>query len=123
MSKVRTTIQTAFHGNNVIVVDSLKEAYTLAARSPGTVVLDMDVYNPEAIGLEIGSKVLLFNDGLVTGRCAAARKIIGESDVDTEEMAGILREAIYLSRFKKMYCSEAYIGLNHDFMMGAHLLL
>ncbi len=123
MSKIRTTIQTAFYGNNVSVVDSLKEAYALASKSPGTVVTDMDVYNPEAIGLEIGSKVLLFNDGLVTGRCAAARKIVGEVDVDTEEMAGILREAIYQTRFKKMYYSEAFIGLDHDFMMGAHLLI
>ena len=74
-SQIRTTIETVFYGNNVSKVNSLKEAYKLAANSPGTIVTDMPVYKPEEIGLDEDAKILLFNDGAVTGRCAAARRI------------------------------------------------
>ena len=70
-SKTRSIIEAAFYGNNVVEVKDLKQAYELAKNSPGTIVTDMPVYKPEAIGLDEGSKVLLFNDGSVTGRCAA----------------------------------------------------
>ncbi|NLM14157.1 MAG: phosphoenolpyruvate carboxykinase, partial [Epulopiscium sp.] len=56
-SQIRTTIETPFYGNNVVKVTSLKEAYKLAAASPGTIVTDMPVYNPEAIGLDSDAKV------------------------------------------------------------------
>ena len=69
-SKTRSIIEAAFYGNNVVEVKDLKQAYELAKNSPGTIVTDMPVYKPEAIGLDEGSKVLLFNDGSVTGRCA-----------------------------------------------------
>ncbi len=36
----------------------------------------------EEFGLERDAKVLLFNDGAVTGRYAAARRIKGEPGVD-----------------------------------------
>ena len=64
----------------------MKQAYELAKDSPGTIVTDMPVYKPEAIGLEEGTKVLLFNDGSVTGRCAAARRIASEPGVDTNAL-------------------------------------
>ena len=76
----------AFYGNNVVEVKDLKQAYELAKNSPGTIVTDMPVYKPEAIGLDEGSKVLLFNDGSVTGRCAAARRISSEPGVDINDL-------------------------------------
>lgn len=122
-SQIRTTIETPFYGNNVVKVTSLKEAYKLAAASPGTIVTDMPVYNPEAIGLDSDAKVLLFNDGAVSGRAASARRIIGEPGVNTAEYALKIREAIYQTRFKKMYHAEVYVGLHEDFMVKAHLLI
>jgi len=122
-SQIRATIETPFYGNNVVKVTSLKEAYKLAAASPGTIVTDMPVYNPEAIGLDADAKVLLFNDGAVSGRAAAARKIIGEPGVNTNEYALKISEAVYRSRNSKMYHAEVYVGLHEDFMVKAHLLI
>ncbi|WP_058485824.1 phosphoenolpyruvate carboxykinase (ATP) [Defluviitalea phaphyphila] len=122
-SQIRTTIETPFYGNNVVKVNSLKEAYKLAAASPGTIVTDMPVYKPEEIGLDEDAKVLLFNDGAVKGRCAAARRILGEPGVDQEEYAAKIREAIYGTRYRKLYHAEAFVGLDPDFMVRAHLLI
>lgn len=122
-SQIRTIIETPFYGNNVIKITSLKEAYKLAAASPGTIVTDIPVYNPEAIGLDADAKVLLFNDGAVSGRAASARRIIGEPGVNTNEYALKISEAVYQTRFKKMYHAEVYVGLDKDFMVKAHLLI
>ena len=123
-SQARTTIDSAFYGNNVLPVQDLREAYELARMSPGTVELTgMPVYRPEGQGLPARSNVLLINDGSVVGRCAAARRILGEPGVSMTEYAPILREAVYGSRFKTCYTAEAYIGLEQDFMVKAHLLV
>ena len=122
-SKFRVTVKTPFYANHVHNVNSLREAYDLAKNSPGTIVTDVKIYEPEKLGLDPDSRVLLFNDGAVTGRCAAARRIAGSPNVDEEEYAAKLREAIYHTRFKKMYHAQAYIGLHEDFMVRAHLLI
>ncbi|GMQ61246.1 phosphoenolpyruvate carboxykinase (ATP) [Vallitalea maricola] len=122
-SQIRTTIETPFYGNNVVNVNSLKEAYKLAKNSPGTIVTDIPVYQPAKLGLDEDAKVLLFNDGAVKGRCAAARRIIGEPNVDQEEYATKIREAVYNTRYRKMYHAQAYVGLDADFMVKAHLLI
>ncbi|MCT4685720.1 phosphoenolpyruvate carboxykinase (ATP) [Vallitalea sp.] len=122
-SQIRTTIETPFYGNNVVDVNSIKEAYKLAKNSPGTIVTDIPVYQPGKLGLDEDSKVLLFNDGAVKGRCAAARRIIGEPNVDQEEYATKIREAVYNTRYRKMYHAQAYVGLDEDFMVKAHLLI
>jgi phosphoenolpyruvate carboxykinase (ATP) len=122
-SKFRVTIKTPFYANHVHNVNSLREAYDLAKNSPGTIITDVKIYEPEKLGLDPDSRVLLFNDGAVTGRCAAARRIAGSPNVNEEEYAGKLREAIYHTRFKKMYHAQAYIGLHEDFMVRAHLLI
>ena len=99
---IRSTIETAFYGNNIRRIEDLKEAYELAKNSPGTIELTgMPVYKPVELGLPEGANVLLFNDGAVYGRCAAARRIIGEPNVNVTEMAALLREAVYNSRFRK----------------------
>lgn len=122
-SQARATIETAFYGNNVVNVTSLKEAYKLAVASPGTVVTDLPVFEPEKLGLDAGSKVLLFNDGSVYGRASAARKILGEPGVEIDEYATIVREAIFGTRKRTMYHAQVYVGLDTDFMVKAHLLI
>lgn len=122
-SSSRTTIETAFYGNNVEKIIDLKKAYYMAKDSPGVIETDMPVYKPEEIGLPDGAKVLLMNDGETVGRFAGARVILGEAGVVESEIAKVLREAAYHTRFKKMYHSETYIGLDKDFIVKAHLLI
>ena len=123
LSMARTTIETAFYGNNVVRVDSLAEAYRLAAGSPGTVITDLPVYKAQEIGLPDDAKVLLFNDGIVYGRAAAARRILGEPNVNEEDFCGIVREAIYNTRNRTMYHAQVLVGLDPEFMVKAHLLI
>ena len=123
-SAARATITAPFFGNNVEHVQSVSEAYKLALNSPGTVELTgMPVYEPEKIGLPAGANQLLFNDGTVVGRCAAARKIVGEPGCDLGYLLPIIREAIYGTRDRLMYKTEVVVGLEEDFMVKAHLLI
>ena len=122
-SKTRSIIEAAFYGNNVVKVNTLKEAYELAKNSPGTIVTDMPVYRGEEFGLERDAKVLLFNDGAVTGRYAQARRIKGEPGVDAAKLDKVTMDAVYESRWKTMYHAEAYVGLDPEFMVKAHLLI
>ncbi len=122
-SQSRTTIETAFYGNNVKKVIDLKEAYEMAKNTAGTILTDMPVFEPEKIGLPEGAKILLFNDGETVGRFAGARVIAGEPGVSEADYGKILREAVYGTRYKKMLHTEAYIGLDEDFMVKANLLV
>ncbi len=123
-SAARATITAPFYGNNVEHVQSVSEAYKLALNSPGTVELTgMPVYQPEKIGLPKGANQLLFNDGTVVGRCAAARKIVGEPGCDLGYLLPIIREAVYGTRDRLMYKTEVVVGLEEDFMVKAHLLI
>ena len=100
-SKTRSIIEAGFYGNNVVKVNTLKEAYNLAKNSPGTIVTDMPVYRGEEFGLDADAKVLLFNDGAVTGRYSAARRIKGEPGVDDAKLDKVVMDAMYKTRFKK----------------------
>lgn len=123
-SRIRSTLQTAFYRNNVVRVRTVAEAYSLAKRSPGTIELTgMPIYKPEEQGLPKDSNVLLFNDGAVVGRCAAARKISGDPDLDMDAYSAKIREAVYNTRYRKMYHAETVVGLDEDFMVKAHLLI
>lgn len=123
-STARAIITAPFFGNNVKPVKTVAEAYELAKVSPGTVELDgMPVFRPEELGLPAGANQLLFNDGAVVGRCAAARKIVGEPNCDMTQLLPIIREAAYGTRNRTMYSSEAVVGLDEDFMVKAHLLI
>ena len=122
-SKTRSIIETAFYGNNVVPVNTLKEAYNLAKNSPGTIVTDLPVYRGEEFGLDRDAKVLLFNDGAVTGRYAAARRIKGEPGVDDVKLDKVVMDAVYKTRFKKMYHATVFVGLDPEFMVKAHLLI
>lgn len=122
-SPSRSTIETAFYGNNVEKVTDLKKIYEMARDTRGTIVTDMPVFKPEEIGLPDDAKVLLFNDGEVVGRFAGARVILGAPGVYEGEVTRILREAVYFTRYKKMYHTQAYIGLDEDFIIKANLLI
>ena len=122
-SKTRSIIESAFYGNNVVPVNTLKEAYNLAKNSPGTIVTDLPVYRGEEFGLDSDAKVLLFNDGAVTGRYAAARRIKGEPGVDDTKLDKVVMDAVYKTRFEKMYPATVYVGLDPEFMVTAHLLI
>lgn len=121
---LRTTIESAFYGNNVVRVPDLKTAYDLAKKSLGAVELTaMPIYRAEDLGFAEGSNALLFNDGAVVGRCAAARRIVGHPGVNVADLATILREAVYNARSRTLYHAEAIIGLDEDFMVKANLLI
>lgn len=121
---VRTTIETAFYGNNVVRVNDLHHAYELAKNSPGTIELTgMPVHRPKELGLPEDSNVLLFNDGAIFGRCAAARRIVGYPDVPVANLCTVVREAVYSARYKKFYHAQAVIGLDEDFMVKANIML
>lgn len=122
-SKTRSIIEAAFYGNNVVKINALKEAYELAKNSPGTIVTDMPVYRGEEFGLEKDAKVLLFNDGAITGRYAVARRIAGEPGVNCDELDKVAMDAVYESRWKTMYHAEVYAGLDPEFMVKCHLLI
>jgi len=122
-SRTRSIIEAAFYGNNVVKVNTLKEAYELAKNSPGTIVTDMPVYRGEEFGLEKDAKVLLFNDGAVTGRYATARRIKGEPGVDDTKLDKVVMDAVYETRWKTMYHAECFVGLDEEFMVKAHLLI
>lgn len=120
-SRFRTTIETAFYRNNVVKVTTLEQAYKLAKKAPGTIVTDLPVYKSEELGIGLDAKVLIFNDGIITGRQAKARRLVNNSNV--EKYATIVRESVFHSRKKKMYHAIAYVGLHTDFMVKAHLLI
>lgn len=122
-AKTRSVIEAAFYGNNVVKINTLREAYDMAKNSPGTVVTDMPVYRGEEFGLEKDAKVLLFNDGSITGRYANVRRIAGEPGVDCDGLDKIVMDAIYDTRWKTMYHAEVFIGLDPEFMVKAHLLI
>ncbi len=122
-SKTRSIIEAAFYGNNVVKVNTLKEAYNLAKSTPGAIVTDMPVYRGEEFGLESDAKVLLFNDGAVTGRYAAARRIKGYPGVDEGKLDKVVMDAVYKTRFKKLYHAQVFAGLDPEFMLKAHLLI
>ena len=122
-SMMRSTIETAFYGNNVTPVTSVAQAYQLAAEEPGVIVLDMPVYKPCEQGLPTDAKVLVTNDGKTTGRYAKARRIIGDEGIDEVELSNIARDAVYDSRDKEWLAAEAIVGLDKKFTARAHLMI
>lgn len=120
-SRIRTTIETAFYGNNVVKITSIAQAYELAKNSLGTVVTDQKVLKAKELGLPEDARVLLYNDGNITGRQAALRKLVDDKNPD--QYSSVVREIVFATRHKKMYHAEVYIGLDTDFMVKAHLLV
>ena len=109
-SRLRSTIEAAFYRNNVIEVTSLQQAYELAKNTPGTVVTDLPIVKAKELGLPEDAKVLLFNDGFITGRQARLRKLVNDSNRDA--FAGQVREVLFNACRKTFYHAVAYIGLD-----------
>lgn len=122
-SKIRSTVETAFYGNNVSSVTSIAEAYTLAKNTPGTIITDLPIFQPDKLGLPVDSHVLVTNDGKIVGRTAAARRIIGQPGINEEYYSGIIREAAYQLSKKGCRTATIGIGLSDAFMLRGHLLL
>jgi len=120
-NKVRTTVETAFYRNNVIEVNTLAQAYELAKNAHGTIVSDLPIHNAKELGLPNEAKVLLFNDGVITGRQAKARRLFNTDNFI--KYTDVLRDAVFNSRKKNMYHATVYVGLHEDFMVKAHLLI
>lgn len=120
-TRLRSSIEAAFYRNNVIEVKTIAEAYKYAKNCPGTIVTDMPVIKATELGLPKDAKVLLFNDGFITGRQARLRRLVDNSNRD--EYAGIVREVLFQDCRKTMYHATAYIGLDKEFMLRAHLLI
>src|SRR5699024_2846655 len=107
--------------NNVNKVTSVAEAYELALKAPVTIVTDLPVKYPEKLDLPKDTKVLVENGGSVVGRTAAARRIVGNNQEEDAKLAAIVRDAIYQGSLKKRYKTAAYVGLDSEFMVKAHL--
>lgn len=122
-SSFKTMVETVFYGNNVEKVSDLATAYELAKNAPGAVLTDMPVAHTEDLGLPADAKVIVYNDGKITGRTAAARRIIGQPGIDKTHYEAILREAVHAGVTKKFYLGEVVVGLNEEFMVKAHLML
>ena len=122
ITSYRSIIESAFYGNNVHRVKSVAEAYELAKKSPGTIVTDIPIYEPEFHGLPKDAKMLVFNDGAVVGRAAQARRIAFTPGIDEKVYTEVLKEALYQTRFRKMFHAQSVIGLHPDFMVKANLL-
>lgn len=120
-NQFRTTIESAFYKNNVIPITSLEEAYRLAKNSEGTIETDLPVYRSEDLGLPADAKVLLYNDGKITGRQAKARHVITKDTLD--EFSALAREAIFHGNETTMYQATVIIGLDEAFSVKAHLLI
>ncbi|KRM98405.1 phosphoenolpyruvate carboxykinase (ATP) [Loigolactobacillus rennini] len=120
-SQIRTTIETAFYGNNMTAVNDVTTAYQLAAKAPETIVTDLPICHADDLGLPPDATMLVNNHGRVIGRTAAARRFIDDPDVDAAKYAGILRDAIFAGTQQQFYKTDVVVGLDEDFMVAAHL--
>lgn len=122
-SATRTTIETAFYGNNVREVTTVADAYTLAAQSPKVIVTDQPILHTDELGLPPHAKMLVDNHGAIVGRTAAARHFINNPAENPAALNAILREAIYNSHQRSFFKTSVMVGLDEDFMLKSHLLL
>ncbi len=123
LSEFKAIIESVFYENHVQPVNSLKEAYQLAAESPGTIVTDIPVYQPEKLDIPADAKVLVDNCGEIVGRTAAARRLMNQDTIDKKMYAALLREAVYVSRDRTFYRSQAVVGLDEEFMVKANIMV
>lgn len=122
-SAIRSTVETAFYGNNVTPIETAAEGYQFAKKSPGTIITDIPIKHAKELDLSLNSKVLVNNNGKVVGRTAAARRIIGQPGIDADYYSGILREAVFKAAKKQFHSGKVVIGLAHDFMVKSHIML
>lgn len=122
-SRLKSTVETAFYSNNITPVNSIEEAYQRALDAPNTIVLDAEVKHADKLGLPTGAKQLLTQDGRVVGRTAQARRNYGEDPEEDEKLLGIVRDAIFAGSHEPFLKASAYVGLDSDFMVKAHITM
>ncbi|QBO36455.1 phosphoenolpyruvate carboxykinase (ATP) [Periweissella cryptocerci] len=122
-SAIRTTVETAFYSNTVKHITNRTEAYELAKHAQGAVVTDLPIYQAEEQGLPADAKVIVFNDGGIVGRTAAARKIIGQPGVNEGALAKLVREAAYGMQRKNTLTADVLVGLDTKYTVKSHLLV
>lgn len=122
-SRLKTTVETAFYSNNITPVHTMAEAYTRAFEAPNTIVLDAEVKHAAELGLPVGAKQLLSQDGRVFGRTARARRNYGDNPEEDDKLLGIVRDAIFQGSHEPFLKSSAYVGLEEDFMVKAHITM
>lgn len=120
-SPMKSTVETSFYMNNTKHICSVSNAYELSLKNKGMIVLDREVSHAEELGLPEGAKMLVDNGGAVTGRTAAARRIKGDDLDEDKAIEKIARQAIFDNRFRTFYNASAYVGLDKEFMVKAHL--
>lgn len=121
LSPLKALVETQFYLNNVVQIESLQQAYDLAVDHPNVIVSDLDIKHPEKLGLEEGSKVLVYNNGARFGRAAKARRIVGYHD--DKELRNIVLEAMHRDPYRPFYHAQAVVGLDEEFMVKAHLCI
>lgn len=121
LTKLRSTVETAFYGNNMTEVLDIAKAYELAKGSGSTIITDLPVLHTEELGLPSDAKILVENGGKVFSRTASARRIVGEAPEEDEKLLGLVREVIYQNRNRPYFKTSAYVGLDQDFMVKAHI--
>ena len=95
-SRVRSTIESAFYGNNVHEVTSVAEAYNLAKKQSGVIETDLPILHTKELGLPQGAKQLVYNHGKIPWVEQQVHVIfVDDPKEDPEALAGNLREDIY----------------------------
>lgn len=120
MKALRSTIETAFYSNHVIPIKTLKDAYHLAYHAPATIVTDLFIDEPERMGLDNDSRILVTNDGKIVGRTARARYIVGK---DTLDYCDIMRDVIAKNHSTRFYSAVCEVGMDISFCMDAHIMV
>lgn len=123
LSSLKAMVETAFYGNNVHKVSSVKEAYELALEQAHTIVLDQEVAHAKELGLPEGAKVLVDNGSSIVGRTARARRIFGKDPEADPKLLKVVMDAIYQASKRPFLEGEAIIGLDEEFMVRAHLMV
>lgn len=122
-SALKTTVESAFYGNNVTPVDTISEAYERAANLPNVTKLDADVKHHEELGLPDGAKIIVAFDGAIIGRTAKARKVYGQNKKLDDKLLGVVRDAILEGSHKPFISGKSIVGLDEDFMLKAHIMM
>lgn len=120
-SPLRSIIETSMYSNNVQPITSLDQAYQTAHDAINTIVTDLSVKFPDKLGLPSNAKILVENGNSVVGRTAAAKRIYGENPEEDAKLKTLVLDAIYDGTKTNRYKTTAYVGLDPEFMVKAHL--
>lgn len=122
-SAVRTTIESAFYGNNVREVTSVAEAYELAKQQSGVIETDLPILHAKELGLPVDAKQLVYNHGKILGRTSSARHFVDDPNENPDALAASLREDIYKGHDQNFIKATILVGLDASFTVKAHIMM